>query len=219
MWAANKREFNREMQGIAKSDEEAIFYQFDFWVDRLNEWIPYGACDPSMGKTEKADPSAILVGFYSNELQKLHVEYESRKVRGTSRLLNDLIRAQKEYNCRVWGFENNNAFDFMRSQFITTGLEQGIALPLRGVTAVISAEERIGSLETYVTNTPAQIAFHSHCRLLLDELENWPEKQTTHHYDLSCALAILWMVASTGAGGMPRVNSRKVTKQIRGYHV
>ena len=219
MWAANKREFNREMQGIAKSDEEAIFYQFDFWVDRLNEWIPYGACDPSMGKTEKADPSAILVGFYSNELQKLHVEYESRKVRGTSRLLNDLIRAQKEYNCRVWGFENNNAFDFMRSQFITTGLEQGIALPLRGVTAVISAEERIGSLETYVTNTPAQIAFHSHCRLLLDELENWPEKQTAHHYDLSCALAILWMVASTGAGGMPRVNSRKVTKQIRGYHV
>mgnify|MGYP001159486895 FL=1 len=219
MWAANKREFNREMQGIAKSDEEAIFYQFDFWVDRLNEWIPYGACDPSMGKTEKADPSAILVGFYSQDLQKLHVEYESRKVRGTSRLLNDLIRAQKEYNCRVWGFENNNAFDFMRSQFITTGLEQGIALPLRGVTATISAEERIGSLETYVTNTPAQIAFHSRCRLLLDELENWPEKQTTHHYDLSCALAILWMIASTGAGGVPRVNSRKVTKQIRGYHV
>ncbi|WP_105198996.1 hypothetical protein [Pseudoalteromonas sp. T1lg10] len=219
MWAANKREFNREMQGIAKSDEEAIFYQFDFWVDRLSDWIAYGACDPSMGKTEKADPSAILVGFYSRDLGKLHVEYESRKVRGASRLLNDIIRAQREYNCKVWGFENNNAFDFMRSEFIKRGLEQGIALPLRGVTASLSQEERIGALEPYVTNQPAQIAFHSNCRLLLDELENWPEKQTAHHYDLSCTLAILWMLASTGAGGIPRTASRRVTKSIRGYHV
>ncbi|MBS3796705.1 hypothetical protein [Pseudoalteromonas sp. BDTF-M6] len=219
MWAANKREFNREMQGIAKSDEEAIFYQFDFWVDRLSDWIAYGACDPSMGKTEKADPSAILVGFYSRDLGKLHVEYESRKVRGASRLLNDIIRAQREYNCKVWGFENNNAFDFMRSEFIKRGLEQGIALPLRGVTASLSQEERIGALEPYVTNQPAQIAFHSNCRLVLDELENWPDKQTGHHYDLSCTLAILWMLASTGAGGIPRTASRRVTKLIRGYHV
>ncbi|SFC04618.1 hypothetical protein [Pseudoalteromonas denitrificans] len=219
MWAANKREFNREMQGIAKSDEEAIFYQFEFWVDRLNDWVAYGACDPSMGKSEKADPSALLVGLYSRDLGKLHLEYESRKVRGASRLLNDLIRCQKEYGCVLWGFENNTAFEYMRSDFIKRGLEQHIALPLRGVTATISQEERIGALEPFVTNTPAQIAFHTKCRLVMDELENWPDKQTHHHYDLSSALTILWMVASTGAGGMPRIGSRKVTKNIRGYHV
>lgn len=218
MWAANKREFNREMQGIAKSDEEAIFYQFEFWVNRLDSWIAYGACDPSMGKTEKADPSALLVGFYSRELQKLHVEFESRKVRGTSRLLNDLIRAQREFNCQVWGFENNNAFDYMRSDYIRRGLEQGVALPLRGITATISQEERIGALEPFITNQPAQIALHSSCRLLTDELENWPDKQTGHHYDLSCALALLWMVASTGAGGIPKTSSRRVNKKIGGYH-
>ncbi|MEC8325872.1 MAG: hypothetical protein VX100_07230 [Pseudomonadota bacterium] len=219
MWAANKREFNREMQGIAKSDEEAIFYQFEFWVDKLDLWIPYGACDPSMGKTEKADPSAILVGFYSRELQKLHVEHESRKVRGASRLLNDIIRLQREYNCRVWGFENNNAFDYMRSDFIKRALEQGVQLPLRGVTATVSQDERIGALEPYVTNTPAQIALHTNCRLLMDELENWPDKQTHHHYDLSCALTILWMISSSGAGGLPRLASKRVTKKIEGYHV
>ena len=219
MWASNKREFNREMQGIAKSDEEAIFFQFEFWVNRLNEWLPYGACDPSMGKTEKADPSALMVGFYSRELQKLHVEYESRKVRGASRLLSDLIRCQREYNCLVWGFENNNAFDYMRADFIKRGLDQGVPLPLRGVTAVTNQEERIGALEPFVTNTPAQIAFHARCRLIMDELENWPDKQSNHHYDLSSALTILWMIASTGAGGMPKVRSRSVSKMIRGYHV
>ncbi|MEC4091925.1 hypothetical protein, partial [Pseudoalteromonas rubra] len=219
MWASNKKEFNREMQGIAKSDEEQIFYQFEYWVNKLHLWKPYGACDPSMGKTQKADPSALVVGFYAPELGKLHVEAESRKVRGTSKLLSDLIRMQREFNCIVWGFENNTAFEYMRHDYIKRGLEQQIALPLRGVTATVSQEERIEALEPYVTNEPAQIAFHSKCVLLLDELENWPEKQSTHHYDLSSALAILWMVASTGAGGIPKVRSTKVTKSIGGYHV
>lgn len=219
MWAANKREFNREMQGIAKSDEEAIFYQFDFWVNRLSDWKAYGACDPSMGKTEKADPSSLLVGLYNRDSNQLHLEYESRKVRGASRLLNDLIRTQREYNCLVWGFENNNAFDYMRQDFIKRGLDQGIALPLRGVTATVGQDERIGALEPFITNQPAQILFHSKCRLLMDELETWPDKQSSHHYDLSCALSILWMIASTGAGGVPQVSSRRVNKKIEGYHV
>ncbi|MBQ4814238.1 hypothetical protein J8M20_22920 [Pseudoalteromonas luteoviolacea] len=220
MWASNKREFNREMQGIAKSDEEQIFYRFETWVNRLNLWTPYGACDPSMGKTASADPSALLVGFWAKELGQLHLEYESRKVRGPSRLLKDLIKLQIEYNCLVWGFENNNAFDFMRQTYIKDALDQGVALPLRGITATVPQEERIEGLEPFVINEPAQILFHPRrSRLLMDELENWPEKQSNHHYDLSCALTLLWMIASTGAGGIPKVRSKKVTKSIGGYHV
>jgi len=219
MWAANKREFNREMQGIAKSDEESIFYQFEFWVNRLSDWKAYGACDPSMGKTKKADPSGLLVGLYNKTSHQLHLEYESRKVRGASKLMNDLIWAQKEYGCVCGGLRNNNAFDYMRHDFIKRGLDQGIALPLRGVTAITSAEERIGALEPFVTNSPAQILFHSRCRMMMDELETWPDKQTGHHYELSCCLAILWMISSTGQGGMPKINSRRVSKKIEGYHV
>lgn len=166
MWASNKREFNREMQGIAKSDEEQIFFQFEFWVNRLNLWTPYGACDPSMGKTAGADPSALLVGLFCKELGKLHVEYESRKVRGTSKLLNDLIRLQREYNCLVWGFENNNAFEYMRQDYIKRGLDEGIALPLRGVTATVSQEERIEGLEPFVTNVPAKLRLIQNARWL-----------------------------------------------------
>ncbi|AOT08225.1 hypothetical protein [Pseudoalteromonas luteoviolacea] len=220
MRASNKREFNREMQGIAKSDEEQIFYRFETWVNRLNLWTPYGACDPSMGKTASADPSALLVGFWAKELGQLHLEYESRKVRGPSRLLKDLIKLQLEYKCLVWGFENNNAFDFMRQTYMKDALDEGVALPLRGVTATVPQEERIEGLEPFVINEPSQILFHTRrSRLLIDELENWPEKQSLHHYDLSCALTILWMIASTGAGGIPKIRSRKVTKSIGGYHV
>ncbi|ALU41909.1 hypothetical protein [Pseudoalteromonas rubra] len=219
MWASNKREFNREMQGIAKADDEMIFHPMEFWVHLPRIWTPYGACDPSMGRTAGADPSALLVGLFCKELSQLHLEYESRKVRGPSKLLNDLIRLQREYKCLVWGFENNNAFEYMRQDYVKRGIEEGVPLPLRGITATVSQEERIEGLEPYVTNQPAQILFHSKTPLLIDELENWPEKQSNHHYDLSCCLTILWMIASTGAGGIPKVRSTKVTKSIGGYHV
>ena len=133
--------------------------------------------------------------------------------------MNDLIRLQREYKCITWGFENNNAFDYMRQDFIKRGLEQGVPLPLRGITATVSQEERIETLEPFVTNQPAQIAFHSKCRLLIDEMETWPERQSHHHYDALCGLTLLWMVASTGAGGMPKVRSTNVNKNIGGYHV
>jgi hypothetical protein len=58
-----------------------------------------------MGKTTTADPSAIVAGFWSRELKKLHIEYESRKVRGASLLLKDIIKVQKEFGCLVWGFK------------------------------------------------------------------------------------------------------------------
>jgi hypothetical protein len=219
MWASNPREFNREMQGIAKGDDEQIFYRYEIWVNRLADWLPYGACDPSMGKTTTADPSAIVAGFWSRELKKLHIEYESRKVRGASLLLKDIIKVQKEFGCLVWGFENNNAFDYMRSDFKKRGLDESVALPLRGVTSIISQEERIAALEPFVTDSPAQIAIHEKCTLLKGELEDWPQKQPGHHFDLLCAASILWMIASTGMGGMPRIGSKRVTNQIKGYRV
>jgi hypothetical protein len=89
----------------------------------------------------------------------------------------------------------------MRHDFIKRGLDQGVALPLRGVTAINRAEDRIGTLEPFVTNTSAQILFHTRCRMMLDKLETWPDKQTGHHYELSCCLAILWMISSTGQEG------------------
>lgn len=105
----------------------------------------------------------------------------------------------------------------MRSDFKTRSLDQGIALPLRGVTSIVSQEERIAALEPFITDEPAQIAIHEKCTLLKGELDEWPEKQPNHHYDLLCALSILWMISSTGMGGIPKVKSRSVNRSIQGY--
>ncbi|HEC20658.1 MAG TPA: hypothetical protein ENI97_15185 [Gammaproteobacteria bacterium] len=206
--AKNPRAFGTEMQGEARNEEDAVFTRWNFWVQRLPHWLMFGACDPSMGKGEASDPSAILVGGYDTRLNKLHVIDASIKRRVPSKLEADLISAQREYGCQAWGFENNSAFEHMRMTFIESALRAGVVLPLHGVTATVAPEVRIDSLEPFVCDIDPKILFHSSLTLLLAELKDWPEPQPHHHYDGLVALHILWVIAVARSGGIPKIISQ-----------
>lgn len=194
--AKNARAFATEMQGDPRSDEDKVFAPVAFFVSRLSHWKAFGACDPSMGKGEKSDPSAILGGYYDTQRQKLHVDYAAIKRRVPSKLEADLITFQREFKCLAIGFENNNAYEHSRQTFITAGLAKGISLPLVPVTATVDMEVRIESLEPYITDAfDPRILFSPALTLLLAELDSWPEKQSSHHYDGLSALHILWMIS------------------------
>lgn len=155
-----------------------------------------------MGKNEKSDPSAIVVGGIDIVSNKLHVELAAIKRRVPSKLTSDLIDMQREYRCRAIGFENNNAYEWARQDLIKEGLRKGVPLPLVPVTATVGPEVRIDSLEPYVTDRfEPSILFHARLIALLAELDSWPEPQSGHHYDGLSALHILWMIASTRAAG------------------
>lgn len=203
--AKNRRAFGTEMQGEARSDEDQVFTDIQFWVQRLQHWIMFGACDPSMGKGETSDPSAILVGGYDTNAKKLHLIEAEIKRRVPSKLEADLIATQKEYGCQAIGFENNNAYEHMRTSFIKTGLESGISLPLIGITATVPPEVRIDSLEPFICGIDPRILFHAKLTRLLDEVNDWPEPQSHHHYDGLVALHILWMIAVSRSGGLPQI--------------
>ena len=217
--AKNKRAFGTEMQGEARNDEDAVFIDIRYWVHRLRHWLYFGACDPSMGKGQTSDPSAILIGAFDTESRKLNVVEAQMKRRIPSKLEADLIELQREYTCQAIGFENNGAFEHMRTSFIKAGLDQGVSLPLVGVTSVASPEVYIDSLEPHVNDMEPRILFHASLTGLLDQLRAWPEKQTHHHYDGLVALYILWMIAVSRAGGVPRVASRgrRGADTFRGY--
>lgn len=206
--AKNLRAFGTEMQGEDRADEDKVFTRWSFWVQRLPHWIMFGGCDPSMGKGETADPSAILVGGYDPQTLKLHVVEASIKRRVPSKLEADLIAAQREYRCQAIGFENNNAYEHMREDFINAALGKGVALPLVGITATVPPEVRIDSLEPFVCDIDPRILFHARLTLLLAELGDWPDPQPGHHYDGLTALHILWMIAVSRAGGMPDISRR-----------
>lgn len=50
MRAVDHTAFNQEQQNEAGNDEDAPFKTIQFWVNRLPEWLFFGALDPSMGK-------------------------------------------------------------------------------------------------------------------------------------------------------------------------
>lgn len=207
--AKNARAFATEMQGDPRSDEDRVFHPVRFFVSRLPHWIMFGACDPSMGKGETSDPSAILAGGWDRDRGRLHVIEAAIKRRVPSKLEADLIEFQREYRCQVIGFENNNAYEHSRQTFIAAGLAKNVPLPLVGVTATVDMDVRIDSLEPYITDAfEPRILFSAALTQLLSELDTWPEKQPGHHYDGLSALHILWVIASTRGIGVAPVTSR-----------
>jgi predicted phage terminase large subunit-like protein len=201
--ATAPRAFGTEMQGDPRSDEDKTFVNITFWVQRMRDWLLFGACDPSMGRGETSDPSAIIIGGLDPLTRRLHVLEAWIKRRVPSKLEADLITAQREFRCLAIAFENNNAYEHSRQTFVKAGLSAGVPLPLIGVTATVPAEVRIDSLEPYVSDPAVpSILLHSKLTQLLSELDTWPEPQSNHHYDGLTALHLLWHVAQTRGIGL-----------------
>lgn len=205
--AKNKRAFGTEMQGDARADEDRVFIGYQFWVSRLKDWIMFGACDPSMGKGQSSHPSAILVGGWDTRKKKLHVEEADIKRRVPSKLSADLIKYQRRHSCQAWGFESVNAFDHMRKTFMADAKAAHVVLPLVGITSNVPKEVRIDGLEPHITDMDPDILFHARLVRLIEELDDWPEKQPHHDYDGLDALQILYHIAVTRTGGLPRIGS------------
>ena len=196
--AKNLRAFNTEMQGDPRSDEDKVFSPVRFFVSRLAHFIHLGACDPSMGRGESSDPSAILGGAFDRERGKLYVEYAEIKRRVPSKLESDLIKFQREFRAVAIAFENNNAYEHSRQTFMKGGIDAGVPLPLIGFTESVPPEVRIDGLEPFITDAfDPKIEFSPVLTLLLAELDTWPEPQPGHHYDGLCGLYLLWRLALT----------------------
>ena len=58
--------FDSEQQNDPVAGEDAPFaHSIQFWVNRLAEWVFYGAADPSLGRHGNSrDPSALGIGGY-----------------------------------------------------------------------------------------------------------------------------------------------------------
>lgn len=198
----NAKAFATEMQGDPRSDEDKVFTAWKFWVLRSDRWLMLGACDPSVGRGRSSDPSAIIVAGWDRIKRKLNIIEAISKRRLISKLRADLVALQQAYGMALIGFENNGAFESVRSQLIELTAQQGVPLPLRGITSSIDQEVRIDGLEPYITDAfEPRILFSPSNIALTDQLDTWPEKQPGHHYDLLCALELGWQMANTCAIG------------------
>lgn len=197
--------FDSELQNDPVNSEAALFGKIEFWVNRLAQWRFYGACDPSLGKAGNArDPSALLVGGYNRETGILDVVEAAIRKRLPDRIIEDVIALHAEYRCLVWGIEAVQFQEFLRTELIKRSAQRGLPVPARAITPHADKALRIESLQPHVAN--GLIRLHPSQSTLLEQLRHFP---SADHDDGPDALHMLWMLATSGAGGP--VESRRVS--------
>jgi predicted phage terminase large subunit-like protein len=189
--------FDSEYQNNPTEGVNAIFAGcINFWVNRLNEWVFYGAVDPSLGKQGR-DPSAILVGGYNRNTGILDVVEASIKKRLPDRIIEDVIALHKQYRCAIWAVETVQFQEFLKTELVKRSAIQGLAVPARAVKPVADKGLRIESLQPHMANglirlNPAHVT-------LIDQLRHFPKAD---HDDGPDALHMLWALVQSGAGVM-----------------
>lgn len=187
--------FDSEQQNDPTSGEDAPFANsIRFWVNRLNEWIFYGACDPSMGKAAAGrDPSAIGAAGWNRETGIMDVVEAAIRKRTPDRIISDVIEVQREYNCLVWAFEAVQFQEFARTELVKRSAAAGVPVPARGIVPTADKDLRIMTLQPHMHN--GLIRLHQRLTTLIDQFKHYPKAD---HDDGPDMVAMLWMLCVTG---------------------
>jgi predicted phage terminase large subunit-like protein len=196
MRATDHDAFNQEQQNEAGNDDTAPFKTLQFWVDRRNDWLFFGAIDPSLGKqNKKRDPSAILVGGLNRNTMVLDVVEADICRRVPDLIISRAIDLQAEYQCLAWGVETVQFQEFMYTELLKRAALLGIAFPGIPMPENVEKDLRIISLQPHVAN--GKIRTHRSHGVLNEQLKFWPEAD---HDDGPDALEKLWKLATQFAG-------------------
>lgn len=200
--------FDAEQQNDPISSEDALFGNVTFWVERLSNWIFFGACDPSLGKQNKGrDPSAVLIGGMNRETGVLDVVEASIRRRLPSRIISDIIAFQEEYRCLKWAIEAVQFQEFFRTQLVAESAKLGVPVPAVPVIPQTDKALRIECIQPHVGN--ALIRLHPRQQVLIDQMRHYP---MVDHDDGLDALEMLWAIA---IGGKPSAGATVEDKNTR----
>ncbi|USS96498.1 phage terminase large subunit [Serratia symbiotica] len=202
--------FDAEYQNDPVSGEDAIFaHCINFWVNRLNDWLFYGSCDPSLGIAGKRrDPSAILIGGFNRMTGILDVVEAAIRKRLPDKIISDIIDLDIEYNCRVWGVESVQFQEFLRTELVKRSAVLGHPVPTKGVSPHSDKILRIETLQPHMAN--GLIRLHPSQNTLIQQLRHFPKAD---HDDGPDALEILWNLAIKST---PSFEYRSATSAVVG---
>jgi predicted phage terminase large subunit-like protein len=193
------RAFDSEMQNDPVSSDDNPFAapgKIQFWVAPCERWVFFGACDPSLGKTNRSrDPSALLVGGFERKTGVLDVVEASIARRVPDKIIEDVIKLQAKWDCLVWGVEAVQFQEFLRTELVKRSAARGIPVPARPIVPHADKALRIESLEPHVAN--GLIRLHPAQQTLHDQLRHWPDGD---HDDGPDALQMLWLLAMSWGG-------------------
>lgn len=196
MRATDHDAFNQEQQNEAGNDDTAPFKALQFWVDRRNDWLFFGAIDPSLGRqNKKRDPSAILVGGLNRATMVLDVVEADVARRVPDLIISRAIELQAQYQCLAWSVEAIAFQEFLYTELIKRAALAGIAFPAQPGPTGRDKDLAILSLQPHVAN--GLLRLHRSQGVLIEQLKFYPEAD---HDDGPDALEMLWRISSQFAG-------------------
>ncbi len=196
--------FDAELQNQPLS-EQALFQEIHYWQEQNPAWLTFGAVDPSLGKSGgKGDPSAILVGGFDRTTGVLDLLEADIRIRLPDRIIDDVMRYQTRYDCRLWVVEAIQFQEFFKDELIRRSAQQGVPIPAKGIKPARDKGLRISSLQPHIAN--GLIRFHRGQATLLDQLRRWGEGSDAHD-DGPDALEMLWRAVQEGVPGSGEVRS------------
>lgn len=177
--ATNRLAFGSEYQNLPIDENSRIFRKIWYYQPEdvsLDELDVFGACDPSLGKTKRSDPSVILTIGRHRKTGILYVLDTDRKRRSPDNIIQDIFNKAQVYEYMNFNVETIAFQQMFKDEIVKRSTEQGLYLPIREFKSTVKKEIRISALEPLVSN--GQIRFLSSQKDLIEELERFPKSST-----------------------------------------
>lgn len=206
--------FDSEQQNDPTSGEDAPFANsIRFWVNRLAEWVFYGACDPSMGKHGQGrDPSAIGVAGFNRETGIADVVEAKIRKRVPDRIISDIIEVQREYNCLRWGVETVQFQEFLGTELVKRSAKAGVPVPMTMLVPIADKLMRIEALQPHMHN--GLLRLHPSLTTLIDQFRHFPKAD---HDDGPDMVAMLWMLCVSSGVAVAMQSGGQVSEAMQRY--
>ena len=188
--ARNHASFEREFQNAPGNTANAPFATLTFYTKLPAGCVCFGAIDPSLGKNQRGDPSAILVGAWHRQTRTLYVVAAEIARRVPRHQIQRVIALQQQFGCVLWFGESVQFQAFFNDELVREATLQGVSVPLNHAPNSIDKDMRIMSLEPYINQQ--KIQFNREHATLIEQLTHYPEAD---HDDAPDALEMLWRAA------------------------
>lgn len=185
--------FDSEYQNDPTAGEDAPFNgAIQYWHELPAGLTLFGACDPSLGKAGASrDPSAIIIGGYDRTTGKLYIIEADIKKRLPDRIISDIIRYQRQYDCVVWAVESVQFQEFFRTELIKRAAQEHVHVPAQPVMPHTDKLLRIEALQPHMKN--GYILLHTEQNTLQDQFRHFPKGD---HDDGCDAVEMCWKIAT-----------------------
>lgn len=169
-----RRAFQTEYLQDPRDETTAIFTNFVYYdeLPPLDECDIFGALDPSLGKSSRSDPSAIITIAKHRKTGIIYVVDVNMKRRSPDAIIEDVIRLAHIYDYKEFGIETVQYQEFLAQQIQQRSALAGIYLPIRPLKPTTDKVLRISSIEPLVSN--GLIRFGKNHVTLVEQLQDFP---------------------------------------------